>query len=138
MARRITRKEDRAGRGRVAQPVWDPVALVANGRQIQIVGQQDGRVLHVEAGIERADADPQLVAGREAPAVAGRYVAAVDPDLEARARAMRVHLEPPRERRIRGRVNTVSREDAAPAEGVNHERRLDVAAVGVDGGSGAA
>src|SRR4051812_44324393 len=116
MARRITREEDRAGRGRVAQPVWDPVALVANGRQFQIVGQQDGRVLHVEGGIERADAAPQLVAGREAPAVTGRYVAAVDPDLEVRALAMRVHLEPARERRIRRLVDAVTREHAAPAE----------------------
>src|SRR4051794_5897408 len=73
--------------------VRDPVALVADRRALQVVGQQHGGVLDVEAGIERADADALLVARWEAPAVTRRDVAAVDPDLEVLAAAVWMDLE---------------------------------------------
>ena len=85
-----------------AQLVRDPVALVAGRLLAEVLGQQHGGLLDVEAGVERADADPHLVAGGEGPAVAGGHVAAVDPDLEVLAAARRVDLEPARERRVGG------------------------------------
>ena len=71
--------------GRGAQLVGDPVALVADRLALEVLGEQYGRVLDVEARVEGADADPDLLVGREAPAVAGRDVLAVDPDLEVLA-----------------------------------------------------
>ena len=51
----------------VAHLVRDPVALVALGRTPTVAGQRDRRLLDVVARVERADADAQLVAGREGP-----------------------------------------------------------------------
>ena len=144
VAGRVAGEED-AALGRGAQLVRDPVPLVADPVLAQVLGQQLGRLAHVEARVEGADADPQLVAGRERPAVAGGDVAAVDPDLEVLAAAVRVHLEPARERRV-GRLEAVAGgEHAAPAERVDDERRREHAAVGLDrdravpvGGRGAA
>ena len=48
-----------------------------------------------------------------------------------------MHLEPARERRVRGLV-AVAGEDAAPAERVHDQRRRQVAAIGMDGEPGAA
>src|SRR5207342_3596910 len=92
---RVAGEED-AALGGAAQLVRDPVALVADLLAVEVVGEQLGRGAYVEAGVEGADADPQLVARREAPAVAGRDVAAVDPYLEVVARAVGVDLEPAR------------------------------------------
>ena len=115
--------------GAAAELVGDPVALVAHRVALEVVGEEDGRVLHVEARVERADADPRLLAGREGPAVAGGHVAAVDPDLEIVAGAGRMHLEPARERRV-GRLIARRGEHAPPAERIDHERRRNLAAVG--------
>ena len=94
--------------------------------------QQLGRLPDVEAGVEGADPDPGLLAGRERPAVAGGHVAAVDPDLEVLGAALGVHLEPARERRVR-RLETVAEgQHPAPAERVDDQRRADHAAVGLD------
>ena len=49
--------------------VWDPVALVADGGPLEVVGKQDGGVLDVEARVEGADPDPLLV---RAPGSASR------------------------------------------------------------------
>jgi hypothetical protein len=87
----------------------------------------------VEAGVERPDPDPLLLGGGEAPAVAGGHVVAVDPDLEVVAGALRVDLEPARERRVGGLVAAVGGEDPPPAERVDDQRGGEVAAVGVDG-----
>ena len=57
--------------------------------------------------------------GREGPAVAGRDVAAVDPDLEVLAGAAGVHLEPARERRV-GRLVAVA---VGAASGASRARR---------------
>ena len=57
-----------------AQLVGDPVALVAHRVALEVLGQLHRGVLHVEARVEGADADAQLVARREAPAVAGGHV----------------------------------------------------------------
>ena len=84
-------------------------------------------------GIEGADADPLLVARGEAPAVAGRDVAAVDPDLEVVRAALGMDLEPARERRVGRLVAAVGGEDPPPAERVDDQSGGDVAAVGVDG-----
>ena len=109
--------------GGLPQPVRDPVALVALGRQVEPLGQLDGRLLDVEARVEAADADPELVVGGEAPAVAGGDDAALDPDLEVVAAAAGMDLEAARERRV-GRLVAVV-EDPAPAERVDDQRRLD-------------
>ena len=47
-----------------AQLVGDPVALVAHGVRAQVLGQLHGVVLHVEARVEGAHADAQLVVAR--------------------------------------------------------------------------
>ena len=75
--------------------------------------------------------DPLLVA-RGAPPVSGGDVAAVDPDLQVIRAAVRVNLEPARERRVGGLIAAVRGEDPPPAERVDDQRRGDVAAVGVD------
>ncbi len=85
---------------RRAQLVRDPVALVAHGLGAEVLGELDGVVLDVEAGVERADADPQLVARGEAPAVAGGHDRAVDPDRQVVRRAVRVDLEAAGERGV--------------------------------------
>ena len=43
-----------------AELVRDPVPLVANGGPLEVVGEQHGGVLDVEARVEGADADPLL------------------------------------------------------------------------------
>src|SRR5207344_2608532 len=65
---RVAGEED-AALGGAAQLVRDPVALVADLLAVEVVGEQLDRGAYVEAGVEGADADPQLVARREAPAV---------------------------------------------------------------------
>jgi hypothetical protein len=57
LARRVADEEDPILCPR-PELVRDPVALVADRRSLEIVGEQDGGVLYVEARIERADADP--------------------------------------------------------------------------------
>ena len=84
VAGRVAGEED-AALGRPAQLVGDPVALVLVRLLAEVLGEQHGRVLDVEARVEGADPDPQLVLGGEGPAVAGGHVAAVDPDLEVLA-----------------------------------------------------
>ena len=87
--------------------------------------------LDVEAGIERADADPHLVGGREAPAVAGGHVGAVDPDLHVRRRAPGGCTSSPRESSASGGwIVVAGAEHAPPAERVDDQRRADLAAVG--------
>ena len=132
MAGRVAGEED-AALGRAAQLVGDPVALVLVRRLAQVLGEQHRRVLDVEARVEGADPDPQLVLGGEGPAVAGGDVPAVDPDLEVLAAARRVDLEAARERRVGGLVAVAAGQHAAPAERVDDQRRADRAAVGVDG-----
>jgi len=111
--------------------VGDPVALVADVVAVQVRGQQLGRLADVEPGVEGADADPGLLAGREAPAVARRDVAAVDPDLEVLGAAGRVHLEPARERRVGRLVAGGPGEHPAPAERVDDQGGGDDATVGL-------
>ena len=91
--------EEHAVLGGRAQAVRDPVALEAHRVGRHVGGQRQRRVLDVQARVERADADPQLVARRERPAVAGRDVAAVEPQLEVVAGAVRMDLQPARQRR---------------------------------------
>jgi len=117
---RVAGEED-AALGRPAQLVGDPVALVADPLPPKVLGEQLGGVADVEAGVEGADPDPQLVLGREGPTVAGRDVAAVDPDLQVLAGALGVDLQPARERRV-GRLVAVARgQHAPPAERVDDE-----------------
>ena len=130
--------EEDAVLGRVAQLVRDPVALEADGVRAQVLGQLDRVVLDVEAGVERADADPQLAAGGEAPAVARRHDLAVDPDRQVVVGAVGVDLQPARQRRVRRLVARVGGQVAAPAQRVHDQRRGQVAAVGVDRVAGAA
>src|SRR5215207_7879120 len=131
VARRVA-DEEHPVLGAGAQLVGDPVALIADRGTLQLLCQQHGGLLDVEAWIEGADPDPLLVGGGEAPAVARRHVAAVDPDLEVVAGAAGVDLEAPREGGIRGLVAAVGSEDPAPAERVHDQRRRDVAPVGAD------
>ncbi len=135
VARRVAGEEDPV-LGRAAQLVGDPVALVADRRPLQVLRQQHGRVLDVKAGVEGADADALLVAGRERPAVSGRDVAAVDPDLEVVAAALRMDLEAARKGRVRWLV-PVGGEDSLPAERVDDQGRGQIAAVGVHDIAGA-
>ncbi len=85
--------EEHAVLDRAAHLVGDPVALVADGVDVEVRGQAHGRLLDVVARVERADADAQLVAGREAPRVARAHVGGVEPQLEVVAGAMRVDLQ---------------------------------------------
>src|SRR5205085_9708399 len=71
VAGRVTDEEHAVFRG-LAQSVRNPVALVADALGTEVGGEQLGRVAHVEPRVEGADADPQLAAGGEAPAVSGR------------------------------------------------------------------
>ena len=86
----------------------------------------------VEPGVERAHPDPHLLVGRKRPAVAGRDVAAVDPDLHLLATAARVDLEPARERGVRRLVDVAAGEHAPPAESVDDQRGGEDSAVGLD------
>ena len=106
-----------------AQLVRDPVALVAHRLRAQVLGELDGVVLHVEAGVERADADPQLVAGREAPAVAGGHDLAVDPDRQVLVGAVR---GAPRGRARAGRPAAGSRR-RRPGRDASRARRRSAA-----------
>ncbi len=130
VARRVAAEED-AVLGSAAQLVRDPVALIADRVALEVVGKQHGRVLDVEPRVERPDADPGLLARRERPAVSGRHVAAVDPDLEIVARPGRMDLEPARERGI-GRLVAGRGQHATPAERVDHERSRNLAPIGRD------
>ena len=131
VAGRVAGEED-AAPGRRAQLVGDPVALVADAVAIQVLGEHLGRLADVELRVEGADADPGLLAGGEAPAVARGDVTAVDPDLEVLGAAVGVHLEAARERRVGRLVARRPGEDAAPAERVDDERGGDDATVGLD------
>ncbi len=97
------------------------------------MGEPYGRLLDVVARPEGADADAQLIACREAPAVASANVAVVDPQLHLLAVAAGVYLQSTRETGVRrldwGRV----REHAPPAERVHHQRSGQLAPVGLDG-----
>jgi hypothetical protein len=62
--------EEHAVLRRRAQRVRDPVALVAERLGAEVLGQPHGRLLHVVARLEGPDADADLVAGGERPAVA--------------------------------------------------------------------
>ena len=67
MPGRVAGEED-AALGAAAQLVGDPVALVADPVAAEVLGEQLGRLADVEAGVEGADADPQLVAaGKDQP-----------------------------------------------------------------------
>ncbi len=111
----------------------DPVALIAVRSETQLAGEADGRLLDVMLRPERACTDAQLIAGGEAPGVAGPYVAVVDPQLELRAGAGGVHLEAPGEARSRRLDRRRVRQYAAPAERIDDERCTQLAAVGVHG-----
>ena len=122
--------EEHPAIGRLADPVGNPVALVADRVALQVVGQPYGWLLDVEAGIERADPDPHLLVRREAPAVSRGHVGAIDPDLHVVAVAARMHLETARQVGL-GRLDHVARaEHAAPAKRVDDERRSDLTAIG--------
>ena len=105
----------------VPQPVRDPVALVADGVALEPLSQLDGRLLDVEARVERPDADAHLVVRGEAPAVAGRHDRAVDPDLELAARAGGCTSRP-RESGASGRLVAGAR---APAASRARRRRAE-------------
>src|SRR5262249_1046910 len=137
VARRIADEEDPVLRA-LPELVGDPVALIANRGAVQVIGQQHGGVLDVEARVEGADADPLLVMGGKPPAVACGDVAPVDPDLEIVGTLLRMDLQPAREWRVWRLVAAVGSKDAPPAERIDDQRGRDVAAVGVDGLAGAA
>jgi hypothetical protein len=86
----------------------------------------------VVARLERATADAQFARRREAPAVTGPHVAAIDPDLEIVAPAVLMHLETPRQTGRRRLDRGSVRKHAAPAERVDDKRRAQLSAVGVD------
>src|SRR6476619_5333635 len=106
--------------------VGNPVALITHGRPLQVVGKKDGGVLDVEARVEGADPDPLLVAGWKAPAVAGRDVAAVDPDFEVVRAALGMDLEPPGERGVGRLVAAIGGQDPPPAERVHDQMGRNV------------
>ena len=115
-----------------SQLVGDPVPLVLVRLLAEVLGEQDGRVLDVEAWVERADPDPQLVARGEGPSVPGGHVAAVDPELHLLAAAAGVDLQPSRERGVGRLVAVAVGEDAPPPERVDDEAGGEDAAVGLD------
>ena len=132
MARGVA-DEEHSVLGRIPQGVGDPVALVADPVGVEVVREPLGRLADVEARVERADADPQLAVGREAPPVAGRHVGPVDPHLEIVAGPEWVDLESSRQQRI-GRLDVGARaEYPPPAERVDDQPGADLAAIGVDG-----
>ena len=130
--------EEHAVLGRRAQRVRDPVALVAERLGAEVLGQPHGRLLDVVARVERADADPHLVARGERPAVARAHVALVDPQLELLGRGRRGG--PPARARAAPRAaarcprtpSTRRQPSASTSSGALH-----VAAVGVDRRAGA-
>ncbi len=132
MAGRVADEEDSA-LGRRPQLVGDPVPLVLVRLLAEVLGEEDCRVLDVKAGVERANPDPQLVARREGPAVAGGDVAAIDPDLHLLAAAAGVDLKPSGERCVWRLVAIAVGEDAPPPECVDDKTGGEDASVGLDG-----
>ena len=125
--------EEHAVLGRGAQPVREPVALVADGVAVEPLRDVLRRLLDVVARLVGADADALLAVGGHRPGVAVADQAAVDPDVEVGA--TRRAGGP----RGRGEIARVGRldvgagaEDPAPAERVDDQRGREVAAVGVD------
>ena len=99
--------------GRLAHLVRYPVALVANRRRRRSWARRTVVSLTWKRGSKEPTPIRDCVARREAPAVAGGHVAAVDPDLEIVRAAVGVHLEAARERRVRGLVARPRRGSAA-------------------------
>src|SRR3954468_10261431 len=121
--------EEHAVLGRGPEPMREPVALVADGVDVQPAGDLLGRLLDVVARLVGADADALLALGRHRPRVALADEAAVDPHIEIDASAVRMHLEAARDRRL-GRLDILPRrQDAAPAERVDNERRSQGSAI---------
>ena len=121
--------------GRGAQAVREPVALPARRLLPQPSGERLGRRPHVIARRVGADADARLAAGGDAPAVAAPHEVPLDPHVERVAGglgAVRVDLEPARERRV-GRLDARVGQDPPPAERVDDEPGPQGAAVGDDG-----
>ena len=112
-----------------ADAMRDPVALVAVRLLPDVLHELQRRLLDRVVRVERADADPHLVPGRERPAVAGVDVARVDPQLEVVAGALGVHLEASRERPVRRLEVVADAEHTTPAEGVDDQRGGHIAAV---------
>ena len=132
-ARRSRRRRTRRPRPRGAAGGGSSCPGSRRGGRPRSRGEPHGRLLDVVRGPERADADAHLVAGGEAPAVAGADVARVDPQLHLLAAARRVHLEAAREPRVRRLDRRRVGEHAPPAERVDDQRRAQLAAVGVHG-----
>jgi hypothetical protein len=73
MPGRIADEEDSRLGGR-PELVGDPVALVAHSIDVEVGREPHGRLLDVEARVERADPDPHLVSGGKAPRIPRRDV----------------------------------------------------------------
>jgi hypothetical protein len=115
-----------------AQLVGDPVSLVALGREAEIVREPDGGVLDVMGRPEGTDSHPQLVAGGEAPRVAGADVAGVDPQLHLWTVALGMDLQATRHARVRWLDGRAIRQHATPTQTIDDQRRTQVPAVAVD------
>ena len=136
MPGRVAREED-VVLGRAAQLMWDPVALVADGREAEVAREAHRGLLDVMRGPEGADADAQLVARREAPRVAGADIGGVDPELQILAAPARMDLQAAREAGV-GRLDRRGvGKHAPPAESVDDERRAHLAAIRLNDGPGA-
>ncbi len=126
-------EEDAVLDGR-AQLVGDPVALVALGRQAEVRGEPDGRLLDVMGGPEGADADAELIARRGSSSRSRRGCSARRSRPRGPRRARRVDLESAREAvRSGGWIGGAVGQHAPPAERVDDQRRGYLAPVGVDG-----
>ena len=138
MAGGVAGEED-AVLGRRAELVRDPVALVAHGVRAQVLGQLHGVVLHVEARVEGADADAQLVARGEAPAVARRARYSRSIQIARSSPEPSGCTSSPRDSGASGRLEAaVAGQHPPPAQRVHDQRRGQVAAVGVHRVAGAA
>jgi len=110
----------------------EPVPLIPDRFTPEAAGEVDGRALDVAARFVGPRPHPLLVAGWNAPAVPAPNERAVDPHVEVRAAAARMHLEAARQGRVR-RLVAAMPEDTSPAERVHDQRRGDLAAVGLHG-----
>jgi hypothetical protein len=130
---RAVATEEDAVLGGGAQPVREPVALPALDLGAEPPRELLGRLAHVMARLVGAHADALLPARGHAPGKAPRRQRAVDPDVQRAVggAGVRMHLEPTAQWCV-GRLVAALRQHAPPPERVDDQRRMDVAAVGVD------
>src|SRR4051812_26353645 len=117
-----------------SQTVREPVALPALGLRTEALRERLGRLAHMVARLIGAHADALLLPRRNAPGEAAGRQRTVDPDVEraVSGAGVRMDLEAAAQRRV-GWLVAGRGEHPAPPERIHDQRRVQIAAVGVDG-----